>query len=96
MDMNWRTVQFFLSDDGVAEVMVETEDSKKVKCTCAEFSKSAKCKHSRAVRNSMMLNNGHFKIQIPDGIPDEVVFEAMESAETFREFILMYGKIEVI
>jgi hypothetical protein len=96
MDVNWRTVQFFLGDNGVAEVLVDAENHNKVMCTCKLFEKSQKCPHSIKVRMRMRSNDGHYKIQIPDGIPDETVIEAMKTAESFRDFILHYGKVEIL
>jgi hypothetical protein len=96
MDIDWRTVQLFLGDDGVCEVEVDSENSTKVRCSCKAFSKSARCKHSKFVRAKLLDNDGHYAIQIPVDISDEEAFIAMSSNESFREFILKYGKVEVI
>jgi hypothetical protein len=96
MDIDWRTVQFFIGDNGVAEVLVDAEDHRKVKCTCESFSRSAKCAHSLKVRMRMRENEGHYRIQIPEEIEDDVVVSAMSSPESFREFLIKYGKVEVL
>lgn len=96
MDINWRTVQFFIGEEGVFEVMVDADDHRKVKCSCPSFSKAAKCAHTLKVRMRMRENDGHYRIQVPDTIDDETVFAAMESAESFREFLIKYGKVEVL
>lgn len=96
MDIDWRLVQLFLGEDGIAEVEIDAENSKRVRCTCQTFQNSARCKHARHVRKHMDENDGHYSIQIPLEIPDEEAAEAMSTAEGFRQFILKYGKIEVI
>jgi hypothetical protein len=96
MDIEWRTAQFFLEEDGTCEVEIDLDSHKKFRCTCLAFSKSARCKHTIWVKETMEKNEGRFQIQIPVDMDDDAAFEAMSTAEGFREFILKYGKIEVI
>ena len=96
MDIDWRTVQLFLGDEGVSEVQIDSENSTKVRCSCNAFSKSARCKHARFVKNQIGNNDGHYSIHVPLDISDEYAFTAMSSADAFREFIIKYGKVEVI
>jgi hypothetical protein len=97
MDIDWRTVQLFLSDEeGVSEVQIDADDNRKVRCDCAAFMSSARCKHSKFVKARMAENDGHYAIRVPEDIPDEVAFEALSHADSFRDFILKYGKIEVL
>ena len=96
MEIDWRMVQVFLGEEGVSEVEIDSENHKKVRCTCAAFKTSARCKHSKYVRNLMDQNDGHYSIQIPVHVPDDIAMEAMSSSASFREFILKYGKVEVI
>jgi len=35
-------------------------------------------------------------VQIPDTVDDEVAFEALNNEESFRYFVIRYGKIEVL
>jgi hypothetical protein len=96
MEIDWRTVQLFLDDSGVSEVEIDSEDSSKVRCDCKAFFRSARCKHTRYVRAEMLRNDGNYAIKVPMDISDEEALDAMSSSTTFREFILKYGKVEVI
>jgi len=96
MEIDWRTVQLFLDDSGVSEVEIDAEDSRNVKCTCKAFYKSSRCKHTKYVRNEIENNDGNYAIKVPVDIDDDEALEAMASSETFREFIIKYGKVEVI
>jgi len=96
MDIDWRTVQLFLSEDGVAEVQLDADNSRKVRCNCKSFMSSARCKHVKFVKDQMAENNGHYAVKIPEDIPDDEAFDAMGDAESFRQFIIKYGKVEVI
>jgi hypothetical protein len=96
MDINWRTVQVFLETAGVFEVEVDQTNNKKARCTCPAFGNSARCKHVKFVKQQMEQNDGHYSVSIPVDIPDEEAIKAMATAEDFREFILKYGKVEVI
>jgi hypothetical protein len=96
MTNTWRTVQLFLEDAGVFEVEINSENSSQVRCSCKAFNTSSRCKHSRFVKTSMANNNGHYTIQVPEDTPDEAAAEAMDSAESFRNFIIWNAKVEVI
>jgi hypothetical protein len=97
MNVDWRTVQFFLDDDhGVAEVSIDSENHNRVMCSCPSFTKSNKCKHSKEVHIRVSENDGHYKIQIPDSIDDSIVIEALQDNTSFRYFLIQYGKIDVI
>lgn len=96
MDIDWRTVQLFLSEDGIAEVEIDSENSTKVRCSCPEFQKVARCKHQRRVKRAISENHGHYTVMVPEEVSEEVALEAMSSQEAMREFILRYAKIEVL
>ena len=96
MGIDWRLVQIFLDENGVAEVELDSENNKRVRCSCATFNSSARCKHAKYVKRLMDENDGHYSIQIPVEIDDEEAIAAMTDAARFREFIMKYGKIEVI
>lgn len=93
---DWRTVQLFLEENGVFEVQVDSINKSLVRCTCRGTKPQAKCAHAKFVRDNMLQNDGHYAVHIPVEIDEEVAFEAMESAESFRNFIIKYGKVEVI
>ena len=96
MQYEWRTLQFFLGEEGVSEVSVAEEDSTKVRCDCPQFLKKAKCKHSKWVRDRMAQNNGVFNMRISDTINDEETMDAVNDAYLFRDFVIKYGKAQVI
>lgn len=96
MEIDWRTVQLFLDENGVHEVEVDVDSSKKVRCTCSSFKATARCRHAKFVKTQIEENSGNYSIQIPVDISDEEALKAMSSAVSFRDFIIKYGKVEVI
>jgi hypothetical protein len=96
MEIKWRTIQFILDKEGVNEVEVDYEDASKIRCSCKSFSRLLKCKHAKFVRNLMEENDGQYSINIPVDIDDDTAIAAMTSKDSFRDFILKYGKVEVI
>jgi len=92
----WRTVQQFISAQGMGifEVEVET-DTKETRCTCPVYIKKGSCKHIQFV-NEKIKTTGHYSILVPNEIPEEMAFEANENSEKFREFVVKYAKIEVL
>lgn len=96
MDIEWRTVQLFLSNEGVSEVEIDHENHVKLRCNCVEFNKVARCKHVRYVKEAMKQNDGHYAIEIPEAIDDAEALVAMLNAETFRNFVVKYGKVKVL
>lgn len=96
MEIDWRTVQLFLGDEGVSEVSIAEHDSSKVRCTCSVFASSSKCKHTRWVRIRMEENNGVFSVKVPDTMDDEEAMDALQNTENFRDFVIKYGKVVVL
>lgn len=93
---SWRTVQLFLTKNYVAEVEVHTEDNERVRCNCSSFEKSKRCSHVKHVRKHMQSNEGHYTIHIPEQVDEDLIVMAMEDTTTFRQFIIDYGKVEVL
>lgn len=96
MDIDWRTVQLFLGEEGVSEVSIASHNPKKVRCTCASFFNAARCKHTKYVKQRMQENGGSYSISIPEEIDDNEAYDAMIDSDTFREFVIRYGAVEVI
>jgi hypothetical protein len=96
MDINWRTIQFFISEEGPFEVEMDYDNNRKLRCNCPDFQKVAKCKHQKFVKNLIEENGGYYSIQIPVEIDEDEALLAFSSSENFREFILKYGKVEVL
>lgn len=96
MESLWRTVQQFISYQGTGIFEVEINlDSKDVRCNCPVYTKKGSCKHCMFV-NSRIKDSGHYSIMIPDEVSEELAIEANESQQKFREFVVKYGKIEVL
>jgi hypothetical protein len=96
MDIEWRTVQIFLEDYGVVEVEIDQDNNQKVRCTCPTFSKAARCKHTKYVKNVMANNDGHYSIQVKTEVNEADAINAMSNADSFRNFVVKYAKVEVI
>lgn len=96
MDIQWRTVQIFLEDYGVVEVEIDQDNSQKARCTCPQFDKSARCKHTKYVKSVMAENDGHYAIQVKTEVNENDAVVAMLDATAFRDFVVKYAKVEVI
>ncbi len=98
MEIEWRTIQFYLNNDDftVSEVSVDAMNPKKVKCTCSKFTKFARCRHTKAIKEKMEVTGGVFNLTIPPDVPDEEAMDALGDTDLFRELVLRYGKIETI
>ena len=97
LDSSWRTIQVFISSQaaGVFEVEVDTE-THDTRCNCPVWKKSNVCKHTRFVKDKMRFNDGHYSINIPKELPEELVQDAIDDPVAFRELILKYSKVEVL
>lgn len=96
MDIDWRLVQIFIGFDGISEVSIASHDNRKITCSCAVFMTSARCKHSKFVKAKMAESDGNYIVQIPEDIPDEDAVDAMMDAESWRDFVRKYAKVETI
>ena len=97
METPWRTVQLFISAQaaGVFEVEVDTE-TKRTRCNCPVWKKTAVCKHTTFVDARMRLNRGHYSILVPNEISEDVALQASDDPKKFRDFVVKYAKVEVI
>lgn len=91
----WRTLQLFLSTRGVYEVELNMDDSA-LRCTCAGYVTRQYCKHTRWVQTRMRNNGGTYPMHVSTRAPAFEAKTANQSPEAFRDFVLKYGKIEVI
>jgi hypothetical protein len=96
MASDWRTVQLFLSEEGVAEVQVDSLQKHVARCDCRSYRMKSKCEHVKYIQKIMEANDGHYTVHIPVEIKDEEAEEAMKNAESFRNFIIKYAKVEVL
>lgn len=91
----WRTVQMFLTQQGIFEVEVNT-DSHDVRCSCQRFKNTRACAHATHVGKYAKDNGGTYPVKISARATEEEAETAQYSAEAFRDFILKYGKVEVL
>lgn len=91
MEIEWRTIQFFVDDEGVSEVCADIMNPKKIKCDCGKFMKAAKCKHAEFVKNLIASSGGAFVLRVPETVPEEEEDAAFESSDAFRKFVIKYG-----
>jgi hypothetical protein len=98
VDIDWRTIQFFLDEEDfrIAEVSVDAQDSKKIKCDCSRFMRTARCKHTKFVQDKLSTSGGVFNLKLPSEVTDEEAVDALHDTELFRELVLRYGKIEIL
>lgn len=93
---DWRTIQIFLCDKTLMIFEVEMEsESRLLRCNCPAFLDRESCKHTKFVSRRMTGKN-HYKVTIPDTVEEDELQELTRSPEKFRQFILKYGKVEVI
>lgn len=91
----WQITQLFLSDTGVHEVYINL-DNKKLKCNCEGFLERKNCKHARFVTLRMKENNGIYPVEISNRASRADSAFASLDPKMFRDFLLKYGKIEII
>ena len=96
MSSAWMTVQQFISAQGMGifEVELETE-TKETRCNCPVWVKKKSCKHANFV-NVRIKDTGHYSIQVPTSVPEELAYEASQDPATFRDFVVNYATIEVL
>lgn len=94
-ESDWRTVQMFLTTSGVYEVEINIEDYD-VRCSCLGYKTRLTCAHVSAVDKAAKNNGGTYPIKISSRASEEDSEVAQVSKEAFREFVLKYGKVEVM
>lgn len=96
MEIEWRTIQFFIGDEGVSEVSADIMQPSKIRCNCGKFVKSAKCKHVQFIKDQMELSGGMFVLRVPETVSEEEEEAAFESTDNFRNFVIKYGTPEYL
>jgi len=91
----WQVTQLFLSDSGPHEVWINV-DNKKLRCNCEGFNTRSMCKHTRYVSERMKNNFGVYPVEISTKAPPLAAEMASLDPIMFRNFLLKYGKIEVL
>jgi hypothetical protein len=96
MNISWRTVQMFISDEGVAEVEIDADLKDKIRCSCKAYSVSSKCRHIKFVKNRMEEGEGHYVVQVPEDVDDDEAIDAMKDPSKWRAFVIKHGEVEVL
>lgn len=95
----FKIVQIFLpvvSSKG-PEIYEVSSNEVTLKCTCPTYAGKNKCKHLDFVQARIDSNGGkNYPLEISSRATPEQAKKAQESAENFRDFVIMFGKIEVI
>jgi hypothetical protein len=93
---DYRLLQVFLSSTmrGVFEVAINGLGH--LRCTCPGFRVRNVCKHLEFVADRLVRSGGEYTIAVPVGIGANACIEAAQSEETFRQFVLHYGAVEVL
>lgn len=94
---DWRTLQVFLSPDRPAIYEVDLAlGTTNVRCSCPTFKGRKSCRHSKFVKARMDGNDGHYPLMVHESAEGENITEVMATQESFREFIVKYGRVEVL
>lgn len=99
MSEDRRLIQVFLTQQqtpgpGIFEVSSDKSDN--LYCTCAGFKGRHFCKHVKFVKARIETNGGTYPLEISTRATPEDAVKAQESNPAFREFVIKYGKIEVL
>lgn len=95
----FRIVQVFLPMDGRRgpEIYEVSSNDVVLKCTCFTFASRARCKHIDFVQARIDANGGKtYPLEISTRATQEDAIKAQTSVENFREFIIKFGRVEVI
>jgi hypothetical protein len=110
MDITWRTIQFFMVEDGhrkefedtfiaeevyTCEVQTDVDNPSKLRCNCRVFNDKGRCNHIRFVKERSKLHEGEYVIRVAQNADEDDALELLDTPEGFREFLLRYGKPEV-
>jgi len=94
---DWRTLQVFLSSRQPAIYEVELElDSQATRCSCPTFKGKRNCRHITFVKAKMLDNGGNYPMLVREQAEEEDIKLVMASAPRFREFVVKYGRVEVL
>ena len=95
-----RLLQIFLSPTDspsalVSEVSIDL-DTDTLSCTCPGFRGRASCKHTKEVQDRIHTNGGTYPMEVSNRATKEDAKEAEKTEESFRKFVVKFGKIEVL
>lgn len=94
---NFKIVQIFLPQNSSPMVYEVSSNEKDFRCTCSTFDTKGGCKHIAFVMARIDANGGrNYPLEISNKATLEDAQKAQESVQNFREFIIKFGKVEVI
>jgi hypothetical protein len=94
---NFKIVQIFLPQNNSPMVYEVSSNEKNFRCTCPIFDTKKHCKHVSFVVARIDANGGkNYPLEISNKATLEDAQKAQESIQNFREFIIKFGKVEVI
>lgn len=97
LESDVKLLQIFLSNSivpgpAVYEVSLRAG---KVVCTCATFTGSRSCKHSKFVKSKMSQYSGEYPLELSPGAPITAYATATKSNKDYSNVVTLYGVIEV-
>lgn len=94
---DWRTLQMFLSPQKPAVYEVDMDlDTQATRCNCPTFKGRNSCRHVKFVKARMEGNSGNYPLMIHERAEKENLTDVLSDAGKFRDFIVRYGRIEVL
>lgn len=94
-----RLIQVFLAKHengpGPNIFEVSTNKAKDLECNCPGFVVKKECKHARLVLERIESNGGVYPFDFAETITSSQIVTAMKTEQSFRDFIIKYGKVEV-
>jgi glutaredoxin len=99
VDDDVRLVQLFLTDNqipGPSVYEVGVNYSGKTVCNCPNFKNRNSCKHSKFVQNRLDTDSGLYKMELTEKPTAEDAEKAKRSEKDNRDFIIRFGKVEVV
>ena len=94
---DWRTIQLFLSpkQPAIYEVQINL-DEPLTRCNCPTFKGRRACRHTKLVSARMEGNDGSYPMLVSERAEEADISKVMSDPDAFREFVVKYGKIEVL
>lgn len=95
---HWRVVQIFLpaGDAAPAVYEVEVDDvARRARCNCLIHQARSSCSHVRLVEARMSQNSGQYPLNLPAQVQTDLS-EVLKDRGRFRDFVIRYGRIEVL
>ena len=92
---DWQITQVFLSETGVHEVYINL-NNQKLRCNCDGYGIRSICKHTRFVKMRMDKNKGIYPVEVSDKVSHTESAMASLDPKIFRDFLIKYGRIEVV